>query len=46
MMEKTTLALNEKGYNVCAYWDNNDPDFLSFVPTSAHSGEGMCDLMA
>jgi translation initiation factor IF-2 len=46
MMEKTTLALNEKGYNVCTYWDNNDPDFLSFVPTSAHSGEGMCDLMA
>lgn len=45
MLDKTTLALNERGYNVCTYWDNNDPDFLSFVPTSAHSGEGMCDLM-
>lgn len=45
MMEKTTLAMNERGFNVCPYWDNNDPDFLSFVPTSAHSGEGMCDLV-
>jgi translation initiation factor 5B len=46
MMEKSTLALNEKGYNVLPYWENEEPeDYLSFVPTSAHSGEGMCDLM-
>jgi len=29
------------------YWDGSidDVEYLSFVPTSAHSGEGMCDLM-
>jgi translation initiation factor 5B len=46
MLDKTILALNEIGLNVAKYWDNPDPmDYISFVPTSAHSGEGMCDLM-
>jgi translation initiation factor 5B len=46
MLEKTILALNEQGLNVAKYWENPDTkDYISFVPTSAHSGEGMCDLM-
>lgn len=46
MLAKTQLQMNEKGYNVVKYWENDSvEDTLSFVPTSAHSGEGMCDLM-
>lgn len=47
MMAKTTLAFNELGFNVAKYWENPDPsEYLSYVPTSAITGEGMCDLMA
>jgi len=47
MLNKTILAFNEESWNVRCFWEGpiGDTDYLSFVPTSAHSGEGMCDLM-
>jgi translation initiation factor 5B len=47
MLGKIVLAFNEQGWNVRTYWegDINEVEYLSFVPTSAHTGEGMCDLM-
>ena len=45
-LNKTILAFNEQGFNVALYWDNNSPeDTLSFVPTSAITGEGLSDLI-
>ena len=45
-LERTILAFNEQGFNVALYWDNNSPeDTLSFVPTSAITGEGLSDLI-
>ena len=45
-LEKTVLAFNERGHNVALYWNNPDTkDYLSFVPTSAITGEGLSDLM-
>ena len=45
-LEKTILAFNEQGFNVALYWDNQSPeDTLSFVPTSAITGEGLSDLI-
>jgi len=45
-LQKTILAFNEQGFNVALYWDNNSPeDTLSFVPTSAITGEGLSDLI-
>lgn len=45
-MKKTILAFNEQGLNVALYWENTSPeDTLSFVPTSAITGEGLADLM-
>lgn len=45
-LEKTVLAFNEQGFNVSLYWDNASPeDTLSFVPTSAITGEGLSDLI-
>jgi translation initiation factor 5B len=40
------LQLNEQGLNVSLYWKNSDPRrFVSVVPTSAHTGEGIPDLL-
>ena len=40
------LAFNEQGFNVALYWENDSPeDTLSFVPTSAITGEGLSDLI-
>ena len=45
-LEKTILAFNEEGFNVAQYWENGSPeDTLSFVPTSAITGEGLSDLI-
>lgn len=46
MLDKASLAFNEKGFNVALYWDNQDQkEYLSFIPTSAITGEGMNDLI-
>lgn len=43
---KATLAFAEQGFNACVYWDNdNIEEFVSFVPTSAITGEGLPDLI-
>jgi len=40
------LEFNEKGYNAALYWENKSlKDTISLVPTSAHTGEGMPDLL-
>lgn len=40
------LNLNEQGLNVSLYWKNPDPrKFVNVVPTSAHTGEGIPDLL-
>ncbi|KFM24316.1 Eukaryotic translation initiation factor 5B [Auxenochlorella protothecoides] len=45
-MDKIMLQLNEQGMNVALYWRNKDPrSFISIVPTSAHTGEGIPDLL-
>ena len=39
-------AFAEEGFNAELYYKNKDPKhFISLVPTSAHSGEGICDLL-
>lgn len=43
---KATLAFAEQGFNSCVYWDNDNADeYVSFVPTSAITGEGLPDLI-
>lgn len=45
-VQKAVLAFAEQGYNACLYWDNMDiNEFVSLVPTSAITGEGLPDLM-
>ena len=45
-LQKTILAFNEEGFNVKLYWENNNPEeYLSFIPTSAITGEGLSDLI-
>ena len=45
-LRKTILAFAEQGFNSCVYWENeNVNEFLSFVPTSAITGEGLPDLI-
>jgi translation initiation factor 5B len=45
-LNKATLAFAEEGFNSIVYWDNQDiEEFVSFVPTSAISGEGLPDLI-
>jgi len=40
------VAFAEQGFNACLYYENNDiNEFVSFVPTSAITGEGLPDLM-
>merc|ERR1711892_221153 len=44
--DEVILALAEQGMNASLFWENPDPtDYISLVPTSAHSGDGMGDLM-
>lgn len=45
-LNKTILAFAEEGINACLYWENEDPNsYVSLVPTSAITGEGLPDLM-
>lgn len=45
-VQKAILAFAEQGYNACLYWENQDiNEFVSLVPTSAITGEGLPDLM-
>ena len=40
------LGLAEQGLNAALFWENPDQnDYISLVPTSAHSGDGMGNLM-
>merc|ERR1711871_1624123 len=44
--EKTIVQLMELGMNAKLYWENDDyEDAISLVPTSAHSGEGVPDIL-
>ena len=44
--QQCSLQLNEQGLNVKLYWENDSPeDTVSIVPTSAHTGEGVPDLL-
>ena len=46
-LDKVVLQLNEKGYNACLYWENEEPDdYISLVPTSGITGEGIPDILA
>lgn len=43
---KAVLAFAEQGFNACVYWENENLDeYVSFVPTSAITGEGLPDLI-
>ena len=43
---RVNLQLSEKGINSALYWENKDPrQYVSVVPTSAHTGEGIPDLL-
>lgn len=37
----------EKGFNVAFFWENEDPKtYISVVPTSGVTGEGIPDLLS
>jgi len=45
--DEVILGLNEQGLNASLFWENPDPEeYIHLVPTSAHSGDGMGNLMA
>lgn len=45
-MEKAILAFAEQGINSALYWENDDHQhYVSMVPCSAITGEGLPDLM-
>uniref|UniRef100_A0A7S1TEJ9 Eukaryotic translation initiation factor 5B n=1 Tax=Compsopogon caeruleus TaxID=31354 RepID=A0A7S1TEJ9_9RHOD len=45
-VDETKLAFAEQGLNTELYWDNPDPrTYISLVPTSAITGEGIPDLL-
>ncbi|RPA94823.1 hypothetical protein L873DRAFT_1813868 [Choiromyces venosus 120613-1] len=45
-LEKTTLAFQENGLNAALFYENkNMGKYVSFVPTSAHTGEGIPDML-
>jgi len=45
-LQKAILSINEQGLNAAVYYDNPDPrSFLSVVPTSAITGDGLPDLL-
>lgn len=44
--QKAILAFAEQGFNACLYWESpNIEEYVSLVPTSAITGEGLPDLM-
>ncbi|KAI2624297.1 hypothetical protein GGR54DRAFT_569325 [Hypoxylon sp. NC1633] len=44
--EQTKLAFAEQGFNAALYYENdNMSKFVSLVPTSAHTGEGIPDML-
>lgn len=44
--QQIVTEFNEEGLNVALYWDNPDQrSYVNIVPTSATSGEGICDMM-
>lgn len=46
-LKKIILELNTKGYNAALYWENEDPEeYISLVPTSGITGEGIPDLLS
>lgn len=45
--QEVVTAIAEQGLNAALYYNNPDPKtYISMVPTSAHSGDGMGNLMA
>ncbi|MCJ1325772.1 Translation Initiation Factor 5B [Thelotrema lepadinum] len=45
-LEKTKLAFAEQGFNAELYYENKSmARFVSLVPTSAHTGEGIPDML-
>lgn len=43
---RVNLQLSENGINSSLYWENKDPrQYVSVIPTSAHTGEGVPDLL-
>jgi len=45
--DEVILGLAEQGLNSSLFWENPDPtDYINLMPTSAHSGDGMGNLMA
>ncbi|KAJ6257022.1 Eukaryotic translation initiation factor [Drechslerella dactyloides] len=45
-MNQTKLAFSEQGLNTELFYDNkNMSRYVSFVPTSAHTGEGIPDML-
>jgi len=45
--KKALVEIMEQGLNAKLYYENDDPrQYISVVPTSAHSGDGMADLLA
>ena len=45
--DEVILGLAEQGLNAALFYENPDPeDYISLIPTSAHSGDGMGNLMA
>lgn len=45
-VQQTMVAFAEQGLNACLYYDNkNFAKYVSLVPTSAHSGEGVPDML-
>ncbi len=45
--KEVITAMAEQGLNAALFYDNPDPKtYISMVPTSAHSGDGMGNLMA
>ena len=45
-LSKTILAFNGEGLNAALFYENPDPkEYISLVPTSAITGEGLPDLV-
>jgi len=45
--KEVIVGMAEQGLNAALYYENPDPKtYISMVPTSAHSGDGMGNLMA
>jgi translation initiation factor 5B len=46
-LNKTILAFAEEGINAALYWENDNPqEYISLIPTSAITGEGLPDLVS